>query len=72
MMSVTNKLNEFDNKVVKQLKEYGKKIKKYELIQIVKRDIASSELEINQSIERLVKNKTVTKTKSNDYLLTKY
>ena len=72
MMSETSDLNDFDDKVVKHLKEYGRKIKNYELIQIVKRDFACSELEINQSLKRLIENKKVVKTDSNEYLLAYY
>ena len=72
MMAEANELNDFDHNVLKNLREYGKKIKKYELVQIIKRDVASSELEINQSLERLINNKAVKKTESNDYMLTNY
>ena len=65
-------INDFDNNVVKHLEEYGKKIKKYELVQILKRDFACSDLEINQSLERLTEKGVVTKTELNEYLLNKY
>ena len=65
-------LNDFDKNVVKNLNEYGKKIKKYELIQLLKRDFACSELEINQSLVRLLGYKIIKKTESNEYLLTDF
>ena len=65
-------LNDFDKNVVKNLNEYGKKIKKYELIQLLKRDFACSELEINQSLVRLLGYKIIKKTESNEYMLTDF
>ena len=72
MIAEASDLNDFDNNVVSHLNEHGKKIKKYELVQILKRDFACSELEINQSLERLIENKIVIKTELNEYLLNKY
>ena len=72
MMAESLDINDFDKNVVKNLKEYGKKIKKYELVQILKKDFACSDLEINNSLQRLIDNKQVTKTDSNKYLLTEY
>lgn len=60
-------LNDFDKNVIKNLKDYGKSIKKYELIHILKRDFACSELEIDQSLKRLIENKIVRKNKQNEY-----
>lgn len=72
MMSETSNLNDFDNAVVTSLKKYGKKIKKYELVKMLKADIACSELEINQSLERLVGSKIIKKTGSGEYVLLVY
>lgn len=60
----------FDRKIVRNLRQYGKKIKKYELALLLKRDFACSELEVSQSLERLVGNNTVTKTDSGEYMMT--
>ena len=72
MMVETFDIDEFDRNVVKNLDEYGKKIKKYELVDLLKRDFACSELEINQSLERLLENKIIKKTQSNEYMLTDF
>lgn len=72
MMSETSNLNDFDNAVVTSLKKYGEKIKKYELVKMLKADIACSELEINQSLERLVGSKIIKKTGSGEYVLLIY
>jgi len=68
-MKQTQDLNDFDKNVIRNLKDYGKKIKKYELVLILKRDFACSELEISQSLQRLMENNLVKKTESNEYLV---
>ncbi len=72
MMAETSNLDNFDNAVVNSLKKYGTKIKKYELVQMLKADIACSELEISQSLERLIGSKIVRKTGSGEYVLLVY
>lgn len=62
----------FDENLVRWLSEHGKKIKKYELIQLVKRYFACSELEVDQSLERLLESGRIKKTDSDEYLLTNY
>lgn len=71
-MTENSNLDNFDDAVVTSLKKYGKKIKRYELVQMLKADIACSELEINQSLERLVGSKVVRKTGSGEYVLMIY
>ena len=72
MMSESNHASYFDDNLVRWLREHGKKIKKYELIQLVKRYLACSELEVDQSLERLIESGRVKKTDSDEYLLTDY
>ena len=62
-------LNDFDKNVIRNLMDYGKKIKKYELVLLLKRDFACSELEIDQSLKRLIENNLVKKTESNEYFV---
>ena len=72
MIENTTYLKEFDRKVVKNLNDYGRSIKKYELINLLKRDFACSELEISQSLDRLIENKIIIKNKKNEYLVSDY
>ena len=60
----------FDELMKRSLSEYGKKVKKYELIQILKRYIPCSELEVEQSLDRLIRSGEIRKTKADEYLLT--
>jgi len=72
MMVKTSELDNFDDEVITSLKKYGKKIRRYELVQMLKADIACSELEISQSLERLVGSRIVRKTESGEYVLVSY
>ncbi len=72
MMAEPSDLGDLDDNVVLSLKRYGKKIKGYELVQMLKADFACSELEIKQSLVRLIGSRTVRKTGSGEYLLVDY
>lgn len=71
-MVESSNLDDFDYNVVLSLKKYGKKIKGYELVQMLKADFACSELEIKQSLARLIGSKIVRKTGLREYLLVDY
>ena len=68
-MNLQTDLNEFDQKVIKLLNDHGKKVKKYEIVQILKRDFACSDLEVDLSIERLLSSNTLSRTTENEYFV---
>ena len=68
----TEALIKFDNQVIKIMKKYGKKIKKYQLIHNLKKEVACSELEIKLSIERLLKKEEIKYSEDDYYFLKEY
>jgi len=71
-MVESSNLGDFDDKVILSLKKCGKKIKGYKLVQMLKVDFACSELEIKQSLARLISSRIVRKTGLGEYLLVDY
>ena len=59
---------EFDKQVISSMRKYGKKIKKYQLIEVLKKEVACSELDVALSLERLLKKEQI-KLKESDYYI---
>ena len=68
-MDVCCVLNSIDNSVLENLKNHGKKIKKYELSYLIKRDVACSDLDLTKSLSKLVDSQKILKTENKEYLL---
>ena len=68
-MSTVSELNPVDNAVVENIKKYGKKIKKYELSYLIKRDIACSDLELTDSLRKLTESGVIKKTGNKEFLI---
>ncbi len=68
-MSTDSELNPVDNAVLENIKKYGKKIKKYELSYLIKRDIACSDLELTDSLRKLTETGVIKKTGNKEFLI---
>lgn len=68
-MTVDQELNPVDTAVLENIKEYGKKIKKYELSYLIKRDIACSDLELSDSLKKLTDSGMLKKTGKKEFLI---
>lgn len=68
-MSTDSELNPVDNAVLENIKKYGKKIKKYELSYLIKRDIACSDLELTDSLRKLTETGVIKKTVNKEFLI---
>ena len=68
-MSLTPELNPVDMAVLNNMELYGKKIKKYELSYLVKRDVACSDLDLTNSLKKLSDSKLIIESGDNEFLL---
>jgi predicted MarR family transcription regulator len=68
-MATGIELNPVDEAVLDNLGIYGKKIKKYELSFLIKRDVACSDLQLTVSLRKLVKSGLVLETSGKEILL---
>jgi len=68
-MATGIELNPVDEAVLDNLGIYGKKIKKYELSFLIKRDVACSDLQLTVSLRKLVKSGLVLETAGKEILL---
>lgn len=68
-MPVCTELNRIDRAVLENLRNYGKKIKRYELSFLVKRDVACSDLELINSLKKLSDSDIILESGNNEYLL---
>ncbi len=68
-MPVCTELNRIDQAVLENLRNYGKKIKRYELSYLVKRDVACSDLELINSLKKLSDSDIILESGNNEFLL---
>ena len=68
----TEALIKFDNEVVRIMKKHGKKTKKYQLINNLKKEVACSELEVKLSLERLLNKGKIKHSENSYYILSEY
>ena len=68
-MSLSPVLNPVDQSVLRNLENYGKKIKKYKLSYLVKRDVACSDLELTNSLKKLSDSEKILESANNEFLL---
>lgn len=68
-MSLPSELNPVDQAVLSNLEKHGKKIKKYELSYLVKRDVACSDLDLTNSLKKLQNSDLILKSGKSEFLL---
>ena len=68
-MTGSTELNPVDQSVLVNMRQYGKKIKKYQLSYLVKRDVACSDLELTNSLKKLSDSDLIHEPESNEYIL---
>ncbi len=68
-MHYNPELNPVDNAVLLNLRKYGKKIKKYKLSFLVKRDVACSDLELTNSLKKLTGSDFIIESGKNEFVL---
>ena len=68
-MQVSTEINRIDKSVLENIRSYGKKIKKYKLSYLVKRDVACSDLELTNSLKKLSDSDIILESGNNEYFL---
>ena len=68
-MSGITELNPVDQAVLGNMWKYGKKIKKYQLSYLVKRDVACSDLELTNSLKKLSDSDLIKESGYKQYIL---
>ena len=68
-MSLNSELNPVDLAVLNNMEQYGKKIKRYELSYLVKRDVACSDLDLTKSLKKLSDSELIIESNKNEFLL---
>ena len=68
-MALSADLNPVDQAVLLNLEKYGKKIKKYQLSYLVKRDVACSDLDLTNSLKKLSDSEFIIDSGNNEILL---
>ena len=62
-------LDYIDLNVIKALQRHGKKLKTYQIVNICKKELPYSELDILNSLEKLIKKEFVLLVDSNEFIL---
>ena len=68
-MTGNAELNPVDQSVLVNMRNFGKKIKKYQLSYLVKRDVACSDLDLTKSLKKLSDSDLIKEHESNEYIL---
>ena len=68
-MPLTAEMDRIDQSVLENMKNYGKRIKRYQLSYLVKRDVACSDLELINSLKKLSDSDLIKESEKNEYIL---
>jgi len=68
-MPLSSEIDRIDQSVLENIRTYGKKIKKYKLSYLVKRDVACSDLELISSLKKLSDSDLIQESEKNVYIL---
>lgn len=68
-MPLSTEMDRIDQSVLENIRNYGKKIKRYQLSFLVKRDVACSDLELINSLKKLTDSDKIRQSGNNEYFL---